>query len=769
MPYPSVFKSIKKGNYRVSPFKVFKDWSTTNAGYSSSGYSVHQATHRRDITPIGKTTLTTFGQNYDTAGTVLNIATKAANDPTNSFDQSFQNVIWHAIDHKYYRHAYDPANNLGASNPNRIEKFLFKSASSITIPYFKVGESIKPGTVKITDTSNDFILYDDGKGNLRDHLITSQSFATASNLVGYWGFNDEFRKFKLNNGKHSKNVIFDSNVYQTDVKSETKDVHFKPGIQTTGLHDLVTRGYTGSELIENGTFTNWHTNAYTSSILYGTTGSATNPLSYIGPVSSSASSGKGWGTPLITVSTSGTSSMITSGSGGATLIISSSVGAAYAELKYRNGLEVGKHYRATYEVVSTTDSGLTFATFTSTGGGGSFYKIHHHQNDSNSGSGVNTFDFTSTGKDFSLRRSGPCLVEIDNVSVKEILVPESGMQADFRGTAYVKTDAYKALNFDKDDDFAISFWYSGNISQSISGSTTNALITKRGVQDTLIYNKKTRKRELKEQNLKRNRYPFDIQVYNHSAGKTSNGKIYLRRSDGTITYSSASATQCTGSQNIFPHNQYHIVAQKSSSYLELWIDGTREIHSLDPVPNEVRNQSKLMFGSLDTNLTNALSGSIDEVRIYNYGLNETAIKSLANNHFLSGSAYQTSTVGNTFYKLGQSIISSPMPKYQKALGSGGNDASGVWRIDYKGTHTIYENEVLVEVPAGNFNVTMNPSALQRANTDRLKKDFTGSLSPYITTIGLYNQDAQLLAIGKLAQPISKRSDVDMNFIVRWDY
>ena len=43
------------------------------------------------------------------------------------------------------------------------------------------------------------------------------------------------------------------------------------------------------------------------------------------------------------------------------------------------------------------------------------------------------------------------------------------------------------------------------------------------------------------------------------------------------------------------------------------------------------------------------------------------------------------------------------------------------------------------------------------------------MKPYITTIGLYNDKSQLLAIGKLSQPIQKRDDIDMNFIVRWDY
>ena len=41
-------------------------------------------------------------------------------------------------------------------------------------------------------------------------------------------------------------------------------------------------------------------------------------------------------------------------------------------------------------------------------------------------------------------------------------------------------------------------------------------------------------------------------------------------------------------------------------------------------------------------------------------------------------------------------------------------------------------------------------------------------APYITTIGLYDNAGQLLAIGKLAQPIQTRSDVDMNFLIRLD-
>ena len=87
----------------------------------------------------------------------------------------------------------------------------------------------------------------------------------------------------------------------------------------------------------------------------------------------------------------------------------------------------------------------------------------------------------------------------------------------------------------------------------------------------------------------------------------------------------------------------------------------------------------------------------------------------------------------------------------------------------KSSRTIYENEVLVKVPAGECNVSMNPS-LRKPKSEKIQPQFTGSgFKPYITTVGLYDDDAQLLAVAKLARPIQKREDIDMNFLIRWDY
>jgi hypothetical protein len=51
----------------------------------------------------------------------------------------------------------------------------------------------------------------------------------------------------------------------------------------------------------------------------------------------------------------------------------------------------------------------------------------------------------------------------------------------------------------------------------------------------------------------------------------------------------------------------------------------------------------------------------------------------------------------------------------------------------------------------------------------VKPFVTGSsFSPYITSIGLYNNNNDLVAIAKLATPLKKRKDIDINVIIRFD-
>ena len=187
-------------------------------------------------------------------------------------------------------------------------------------------------------------------------------------------------------------------------------------------------------------------------------------------------------------------------------------------------------------------------------------------------------------------------------------------------------------------------------------------------------------------------------------------------------------------------------------------------------------------GKITDTFNSSLRGeSLAELRMYEYAIDDNAINSLANRDFTSGSLYQTNVGGNVFYRNHQFVISSPMPMYRSGSGAFFHD----FDVRYRGTHKIYENNVLVRVPKDLCNVSMNPSATYQIPTvgdacqtnqrNTLPGEFrkhmfvSGTAFPYITTIGLYDDDCRLLAVGKMAQPITKRDDVDMNFIVRWDY
>ena len=162
-------------------------------------------------------------------------------------------------------------------------------------------------------------------------------------------------------------------------------------------------------------------------------------------------------------------------------------------------------------------------------------------------------------------------------------------------------------------------------------------------------------------------------------------------------------------------------------------------------------------------------------------------------------------IGNIFYSDGLLIFNGET-----------TDLSN-YSLEYRATQTIHETEILIEAKAGEFNFSQNPSAVDvvlsgsydftttaipnvsPAKTVKIKEvrdisqksSYTGSignsigtwddydtyrmtdptgsyLAPYITTIGLYDNNGDMVAVAKLPTPIKNLPDYDMNFIVRFD-
>lgn len=89
---------------------------------------------------------------------------------------------------------------------------------------------------------------------------------------------------------------------------------------------------------------------------------------------------------------------------------------------------------------------------------------------------------------------------------------------------------------------------------------------------------------------------------------------------------------------------------------------------------------------------------------------------------------------------------------------------------FQSTTTIYESQYKCTLRENEFNYTQNPSAISGSTNSGIVYDFlTGSyFEPYITTIGLYNNANQLVAVGKLAQPLQSSKTTDTSILINLD-
>lgn len=119
-------------------------------------------------------------------------------------------------------------------------------------------------------------------------------------------------------------------------------------------------------------------------------------------------------------------------------------------------------------------------------------------------------------------------------------------------------------------------------------------------------------------------------------------------------------------------------------------------------------------------------------------------------------------------------------------------------ISFKNKYTIYEKTIKCTVKDYEYNTSTNPTL--RSGSDQylyltgsewvestsLPSSYTGSyyynpnstlksfatssdFTPYVSTIGLFNDSNQLVAVAKLAQPLPLSTKTDTTFIIKFDF
>ena len=89
-------------------------------------------------------------------------------------------------------------------------------------------------------------------------------------------------------------------------------------------------------------------------------------------------------------------------------------------------------------------------------------------------------------------------------------------------------------------------------------------------------------------------------------------------------------------------------------------------------------------------------------------------------------------------------------------------------ISFQSSYTIYETQVKCTIEPSEFTTTLNPSLIS-SSKGQVYDFATGSyFSPYVTTVGLYNENQDLVMVAKLAQPLPTSTATSTNIIVNID-
>ena len=141
---------------------------------------------------------------------------------------------------------------------------------------------------------------------------------------------------------------------------------------------------------------------------------------------------------------------------------------------------------------------------------------------------------------------------------------------------------------------------------------------------------------------------------------------------------------------------------------------------------------------------------------------------------------QKKYVGDIIYPQGMLIITDPTILF--AL-----QTSYIDFIEFQSSKPIYTYNFHCKLREFEFNYSNNPTTYKykteevyynggdlytgslRVPTGELKNNLTGSeFSPYITTVGLYNDVNELVAVGKFTTPVPKSQFTEMTFNIKLD-
>ena len=310
----------------------------------------------------------------------------------------------------------------------------------------------------------------------------------------------------------------------------------------------------------------------------------------------------------------------------------------------------------------------------------------------------------------------------------------------------------------------------------------------------------------RDENIKNYAHGMFQSVYDYPYLSSSANHIF----DLTVGYSSTSALSGAASvQNSKKINIYNQMAQVLVGY-----DETGAIREFDRDGNFAAGGTKLkecVFINFSRLLTKdeikkgsfiftpvtggTPSAPVGSLTISDYGATSTYLtNSPAGEYavlYTASAAVEGTGIGLLYYQAGIAVLTASYMSGAFGAGTFGaptdvhsdidaaltgseisSSCDGIrnrWQdCDYNNTTELNSTIYFCRAGSNEFNYSSNPTYLSGSKI-RVKNNSTDSPSAYITTIGLYSEDNELLAVAKVSEPLKKDPSNELTLRVRLDY
>jgi hypothetical protein len=113
---------------------------------------------------------------------------------------------------------------------------------------------------------------------------------------------------------------------------------------------------------------------------------------------------------------------------------------------------------------------------------------------------------------------------------------------------------------------------------------------------------------------------------------------------------------------------------------------------------------------------------------------------------------------SSFQQLTASTISGAADSFRRRI----------YNLQFNNTTELNSTIYFCRVNHNDFNYSSNPTYLDSSQI-RVKNTRSDSPVAYITTVGLYSADNELLAVAKVSEPLKKDPTTELTLRVRLDY